>query len=357
MAKVFSGPYEILDQQCNGTQISNLLRKFKGVSKDHEAEIRVTADSKSDLVKHVRRVVSKELVPFDELTELIRRCEENGKQHIFLFKPARNSGLMADPVSIASLLFPEMNIEEELPSFERPKNAYKLVDFRTGFNNKKKDWILKAYGHHEVMSYVGKEEKTTANTVEVTRTYSKVDYSPVLIGRFNSPKLFELRIDSTGSSDGKNVLSDRSRAFWALCTGVLSQGDFEVFSLKSAITTMLADLGNKNRMYAFGDCQLKNSDGGIVKFHPDDDEESRKTLEMDDGRKEAIDALLSNSASGEYAVVYWKVGEIFPKLYSDKKATLRTVVTGKQTNELVVSSKVDGKVLDYVTSELRKFAR
>src|SRR5262245_12099919 len=123
MANLFSGLYEIVDQQCNAAQIAALLSTAKNINEQAKKDTRLTG-SKKNLIDNLRYAVGKRHIKQADVYNLIRESEENGQQHVFYFRPNTKDAkdLCRDGTEVANRLFEEVWGSDYFPKFERKAN-------------------------------------------------------------------------------------------------------------------------------------------------------------------------------------------------------------------------------------------
>src|SRR6266404_2320506 len=176
-------------------QIKDGLRTRKG-----EENVRITANTLDELVNsNLRTAVEKRAIEIDKVFDLIRGAEENGNQHIFYYKV--NSTAIAEELSFERLA-PRMwganwkkKLEDDFPAIKLKPNDYKYSDFRQ-LPKKPRDWILKIYGQATIERYTG---DTKHQGKFFWRKYVQEELRSVLLTRWNSPDLLEIRVDRSDS--------------------------------------------------------------------------------------------------------------------------------------------------------------
>ncbi|QDU97606.1 hypothetical protein [Lignipirellula cremea] len=349
MKKLYSGLLEIVDQQCNAEQISHLLRKIKETSELAKSEIRCSG-KKSVLIENVSRAIGRGLISTETVHDLVRDCEENGAQHIFLYRPTSRvvKDRLSDGTEVAEKLFGECWGPDYFPIFDRREEELVWVDFRMGLAGKPKDWIAKIYGHERHY----KVEKRTKETISSTAyreviDYTMDNYSTVLLFRWNHPDLLEVRIDQHGGQKS-GVIDDRLNSALKMFSEVVAPDDLPAYSLSHSITDMIRNRVANKHAYAIGSVKLLDVRRGIIEFHPYDPEEE---LDAENGRSNALDQLIKSAAVGHRLAIQWKPCGDTPQCFPGNG--LLTTATGAGCNDLVVSSKTTAPVLNYVTNKLR----
>ncbi len=337
--------YQLLNDRCNTEQIRDLLRKFKDLNEVTKKDIRI-GGNKEDVLRNLKRAVTKKHIPPNEPIGLLRDCEENGHQHIFYFKPrtaaVRKRCQDYDEI-LESLIGQEWS--EEYPLFEFIPDDYQWVDFRNALPGKPQDWLFKAYGQETYFQRTKVEHPARNRRIEY---YEAEEVRVVCIARWNNNDLLEIRID-TERLESVRARQDRLAQVWTLLSGALDANDFLPWDLCSArrhVSVMRASLTDVE----IGELRLVDSERGIASFRPETEHESVDDL---DARTRAIDAFVTNDDS-EVPVLnlHWKIPD---KSRKDNPLQVSTVCGGRNTNELVIRARTQAGAIDYVTNRLRQF--
>ncbi len=241
---------------CTAEQIQALLRKRKGIE-----HVRISAETKDDLVdRNLRTAVEANAIQVGEVFDLIRYAEENGNQHIFYYKP-KTKGI-ADALTydtIAQRLW-GTNWEKtvsDFPSVRLKPSDYKYSDFRSN-SKKPKDWILKVYGDTLITRFTGKTEQRGPNVI--WREYVQEPLRVVLVARWNSPDLLELRVQRNESR--KTVERWRDK-LWEMLSPALVPAEFKEWELGKTMARLVLDDQQNSAVYTFRDAQVIDAEAGV----------------------------------------------------------------------------------------------
>lgn len=184
--------FELLKQCSSARQLKNLVRAFRPSVNDYP--ISVPSDQ---LLRSVRRLFLEYHIPKAAIEELLERAEENGRQHIYLYKASKKA--VADKLNdfdaIESVLLDGSNRKAYgLPKFEIRPKGIKIADLRhehrTG--TKYSSWTYKLYGGAE--RWIKESDNINESGDERVVKY-KSDYRrEVFILKWHSFGLLEVRI-------------------------------------------------------------------------------------------------------------------------------------------------------------------
>lgn len=344
----FSGLYDIVSQQCTALQIRSLLRKYKGISDVTRKEIRLSGRY-DDLLDTLRLAVGHKHIPLGEVCDLIRKSEENGHQHIFLYQPINREVRQRceDGAQLAELLFGDHWGPQVFPKFDRPQDAEDWADFRTPLEGTARGWLGKIYGHERVSRLASREKRQTPRGYVETLRYQYEDYSTVSVVRFRHG-LLEIRIDQTGAVRS-HIIPERLKRIWSMLDHVIKRADFSPHSLRGALTRMMVERITNSALYRLGSVKMLDCKRGAIQFDPYDTDEE---IDADQGRQTALNGLLAHDGKGTHAAIQWKACSGAPKELDD----LLTVVTGEDSNELFITAKTTAEVIDHVLDRFRHFS-
>lgn len=348
--RALTGLYSRVFDVCNSDQIAAILRRYKNVNAKTEEEIRV-GGSKIDLVENLRRVVALKLVPLEDVRRTLTDAEENGSQHIFYFTPVNEEvadSLREFPSRASKNTEVPRENKDIIYKFPRQKNGFAWVDMRESVAAKSNDWLIKAYARDQRREKIS--EKRSDGQLVVT--YDIIDVDVIYVLRWNEPGLLEVRMSTegiTGVSKKKQRLKLILSQFAAL-SGVESI-HLKAWDLESATTNLMAAAVTHDNI-EIGDSALVTAGGKLIQASGVEEDES---LYDDPDAAKAFKQLLKKDSRAESVVVRWAL----PKHLSGYKlpVTLSAQVGGRFSNEVVVTSQVSAKVIDYLTNELRSADR
>ncbi len=136
--------FERILDKVNGDPMKALLAKAK---EEIPGEFGVSG-SNQELVDHLKKAEAVGSVTRQQVFALLQEAEENGDQTILYYTPKTDAirDLCSDPDEVAKKLFGEGWREtSSFPYLPRLANGSEVVDFRTHYAGKAKDWLMKVY--------------------------------------------------------------------------------------------------------------------------------------------------------------------------------------------------------------------
>ena len=217
----------------------------------------------------LRRAVAAKRIPMTEICDLVRKSEENGHQHIFLFEPTtdRAAKRYLDGCAIAESLFEDNWGPDIFPNFDRPRESESWADFRTQLEGGRKGWLGKIYGHERISRLRGRERQEARDGYIETLRYQFEDYSTVSVIRFQNQMPLEIRIDQTGAIKVE-VIPGRLARVWGMLSRVVDQNDFRPYNLGRALTRMMIERVENADRFRLGSVRVSDEHHGAVQFDP-----------------------------------------------------------------------------------------
>jgi hypothetical protein len=330
--------YGLVEEFCSGEQVTTLLRAAKG-----SKGVRISAENKHDLVhRNLREAIEARSLPIERVFNLLRDAEENGDQHVFYFKA--RSRRLGDFDSIGKALFGSRWPDKTgFPKVDLIPRGFLVSDFR-GWNEKKpKDWALKVYGHEIREHFTGvKREEGSA----IWKRFEQQEFRHVLLARWNSPDLLEMRVPR---DDSKRRLNDWLGVLWNELNPAISQTNFQPWDLSRARRRLIEEEDKNTTLYRFHDTQLEDSNHSRASFEPYTEQ---LTLFTAIETKDAIQGLLRAKSECTRLAVTWLEGR-----NGIPAKDLRTLIGVGETNEVVIARRCSQKELDFVTEQLRDFSK
>jgi hypothetical protein len=336
--------FRLVDNLCTADQVQGLLRTVKG-----QKDVRITAENKSDLIeRNLRAAVGSRALSLDQVYELVRTAEENGNQHIFYFKP-KGGRVSADSLKLESIARNLWGADWEkkmsFPDVKLKENRYIYADFRPwNPGQKPRDWMLKVYGNIKFDRFTGNEKQ------EGTRLYKEFvrdDLRVVLLARWNSPDLLELRVQRDESVRRVKSWVDQ---LWLKLGGALRQEDFLPWDLSKARRRMIDDEDKNKATYHFRDTRLQDSLSNRVSFETF---ATQGDLFASEEAKAAIrDILNGKDSKCTHLAAAW-----LPRNDGVPAQEYRTLLGNREPNEVIFSAHCTAKEIHCVTDKLRYFNR
>jgi hypothetical protein len=325
---------------CTSDQIKEVLRRRKG-----DENVRISAESKEDLVhRNLREAISSKALDVSEVFDLIRLAEENGNQHIFYYRPRTKR--VADSLtqeSVARQLWGpawEKRVAQ-FPTIRLRPNDYLHSDFRV-LATKPKDWILKIYGQKIITKFTGKTEQRGSS---IWREYIEQPLRIVLLARWNSPDLLEIRVQR---SESRRRVEEWLNKVWGMLTPALVPGQFDAWELKKTMTRIILEHEMHEKLYTFRDASIDDM-GVHANFQAYSDEgdlfASQRSID-------AIKSYVNSEGECRNLAVTWIAN---PNAAPQKE--IRTLLGARAPGEMIVAGHCLPGDLDYVTDKLRSFGK
>lgn len=375
--------YELVAQLCTTDQIKKLLRKHWSRS---EKNVKLTNDNKWKLAtENLRHAVRSGAVPADEARDLVNRVEENGRQHVFYFEPARDSvrQRLRDGQRLARDLVGDLL--PSLPRYGPKEEAFIWADFRLGEPaDKPRDWKAKVYGHEVHYHYVGRE---IIQGGVARRPVEAEEERVVALARWNEPdagssdpeipELLELRVPFEIS---RTRIEDRVNRLARMLFPAIDFAELEPWNLSRALRRLIMEQDRHSDLYRLGAVRLVDAAGGSAELAPYTPGQSLFQLRE---RRQAVDLLLSGRGECRDLVVTWLSGgsggaltrnvttliaarkEVWPswrpeetRAASESRRLEGMLEPALPTwHELVIKSDATPEGVDHVTRQLRSFNR
>lgn len=334
--------YHLVDTFCTTEQIKRLLRA--GKARD-ALDVRVSAENKADLIdRNLVSAVDGGAIPLKDVQDLVRNGEENGRQHIYYYKVPKKLAATLTIEHVGTVLWgTHWKTAKTFPQFELKENDFVYADFRQ-WNPEKKplDWALKIYGHELHDRFTGKVE---VRGDHFYKEFVREDLRAVLLVRFNSPDLLEVRIQSDSSRRRMEMWESN---VWAMLSKAVAKIQLSPWDLTKICAMLVESVEKHSSMYQLRDTRLLGTQGQRISFESHAPTGNLfAAIEM----KDAVDNLISANSSCTDLAVIWSGSDGRPLEHD-----LSVLLGGKTGNQMIVSSACDAKDLDYVTQQLRFFS-
>lgn len=344
----FKDLYELIHHFATGDQVKALLRKHKtDLPKDAQSDVRLSAETTKKLChENLRKAVTTKHVPISEVYDLLRDCEENGAQHIFLFEPKdpEAAKILNAPEEIAAKLL-GAQWTSKFPRTNLVPNDFAWSDFRL---KGKKSWIAKAYLHSVV------EEKTDTLQDESDKNvrwekFEKFNQRSICMAVWSAElSMLQLRIGN--ELDVPVVLSmfvDRLRK-----GGLDVSGLTKPLNLGPARAKLLAQAEKNKDTYECGAFRSIDKERYRIEGSPytqDPDEPPQATAFC----REILRQIAQSPETDKYSlVIYWK------SVDNAVKTNLRCEIgTKKNPHEAVINARTTPQAIQYVLAKLIEFSK
>ena len=334
-------------------QIQDLLRSRKG----HD-NVRISGENKGQIVeRNLREAVEQRAIDIERVFDLIRDAEENGNQHILYYKV--RSRAIADALAFEKFAprFIGANwvtkLENDYPQIRLIPNDFKVSDFRQ-LPKKPKDWILKIYGQVTIERSTNEQEMEGDNSLWRKFIYESLRI--VLIARWNSPDLLEIRVQRGG--DSRKRIEGWHNVVWEMLKPHVVRNQFTPWELALAMKNFAARQSSNQSVYHVSDAEITDSQGNHATFET---ELETGDLFASTEVRQSLQGFLKANSDFNGATLTWLTNKT-----AVPSRELRTVVGIRQSlamrqslaatsNEIVVQAHCTAEDLDYVTGQLRAF--
>ena len=332
---------QLIEEACTKEQISALLRRYR-----ESDEVKISSSTKKSLVEqNLRIALEATAIPMQEAFNLIRDSEENGGQHIWLFRPKLGLAKLFDADDVAGRLWGPKWQEtvSKYPSLELKPNSYVISDFRR-ISSKPKDWLLKIYGHATVVTATGNMDPRENGLF--WREFRTVPIRSVIVIRWNSPDILEIRVQKDDAS--RRRVDSGLKVAWNFLRPAFLPEQFRPWALTKTLTAMVKEYPKHNDLYDFRDAKVLTAHGTMLQtYEPVSDQGS---LLEDKDITEELNRKLANGDQIRGLAVTWLAEK------TSLSSQLRVMVAAKNDNEVYIPSKCTPKDLDHVTDQLRRFS-
>ncbi len=329
----------LIKEHCTADQIKGVLRGATG-----NKDVKVSAASKEDLIeKNLRDAFRSHSIDIERLRDLLREAEENGPQHIYYLRtPSRDVAQTLTLDHVRSSLLGAQNPRR--PTYSLKKEGYVVAEIRPWNRKKPLDWVVKFYGHETREEATGEIIPDGPN--RLLKVYVRKEYRHVLLVRWNSPDLLELRVPRDSSIqrvDGwRRFLEQQLRP-------AIPFDRFRPWDLRKVSKTLFDLEASYKRIYRLGDAKLEDPHHNVVTFEsysPDGD------LFAAAATQSAMKGLLDNQATHKQQRLLW-----LEQPDQGIEADISTLIGTRTENEVTFSRHHNSQGIDYVTGQLRAFSK
>lgn len=340
--------YELIHHFATGDQVKALLRKHKSdLPKEAQSDVRLSAETTKKLChENLRRAVTSKHVPIHEVFDLLRDCEENGSQHVFLFEPKDTSSIaiLNGREEIASrLLGPQW--ARKFPRTNLVPNDFAWGDFRFQGKN---SWIAKAYFHSIVEERTATLEDESNKNIRWEK-FEKFNQRSICLVSW-SAELSILQVRVGNELDVPVVFS--------MFTDRMRKSGFDVSSISNPInlgparSKLLAQAEKNTDTYECGAFRSIDKERYRIEGSPytqDPDEPPQATAFC----REILRQIAQSPETDKYSlVVYWR------SVDERVKNNLRCEIgTRKNPHEVVINARTTPQAIQHVLAKLIEFSK
>lgn len=326
---------------CTTEQIKGILR----MRKDDDA-VRLSAENKKTLVeRNLRDALAAGAVKLPEVFALIQSSEENGAQHIWYYRLKSGLTNIITADSVAERLWGRewRSAVKAYPSLTLKPEGYVISDFRKS-TRKPTDWYLKIYGHTLVTHPTGRTEQRDDGFF--WREYKQFPLRTVILVRWNSPDLLEIRVDR---NESRKRIDEWQQVAWNLIRPALVKDQFRPWDLERAVKRLVVESDRHTDLYTFRDAGVFDKDQDVL-AHFEAVQEQGNLLKSQN-TIDAIKNYVSDGGTMQALAITW---------LSEKTALskdLRVLAKVKESNEMLVAAQCAAEDVDHVTDQFRRFGK
>lgn len=341
MATLSDELQDLVLEFCTVKDIHSLLKRAEG-----HPHVRLTAPNLATLVnRNLRDAIEGNAVPIDSVYDLVRDAEENGHQDIFYYQPASRTVVNVPLADVGARLFgTNWAARMKFPRFELKPNKFVYADLRQWNPKKPLDWALKLYGQQFFEEQEGGDERIDENTIK--RTFVLRPKRLVLLVRWNSPDLLEIRVPQTSSKQRMKQWVDQA---WEMASRVFRSDEFTMWNLDPARRRLVNEQGRHSKMYRFSHSRLEDEDHNVISVSS---AHTERSLAPTTPVVKSMQALVRPGV-GEcrYLRVTWLPAGDLPE------QELVTYLGDREANGVGIGRRCSAREIDYVTEQLREFGK
>lgn len=328
-------------KMCTTEQIKDVLRMRKD-----DGAVRVSAENKKVLVeRNLKEALQAGAVKIETIFDLIRGSEENGAQHIWYYKLKPGLSHLMTPEAVAARLWGRnwKSAIASFPSLLLKNEGYVISDFRQ-LTKKPQDWVLKIYGHTIITHPTGKEEP--GEDGRFWREYVHVPLRTVILVRWNSPDLLEIRVDRNESRKRVEVWH---QVAWEYIRSALIKSQFAEWDLERALRRMVLDWDKHSDLYTFRDAGVMDKgDAVLAQFQT---VKAEGSLLQSQTTISSIKDFVEDGGKLKGLAITWLSQKT--ALSSD----LRVLASLKDSHEVLIGAQCKAEDVDHVTDQFRRFRK
>jgi hypothetical protein len=330
---------DLIQKNCTIEQVKSILRPALG-----NKNVKVSAPTHEELVQvNLRSALDSHSLDVEKVYELLRESEENGPQHIFYFRCASK-----DVQSLLNLEYMRKAIfgskAPPEPRLDHKPNGFLISEVRAWSSRKPADWAVKIYGHEAREVPTGEVDRS--NPARIARYYRIEEFRFVLLARWNSPEILELRVPAT---DSRQRLEGWRNYLYETLRQAIPFDRVLPWGLSRVSRRLFDERGKHPTVYSLGDAKLEDEFHNIYSiqsYAPDAD---------------LFSGLAADSAAKgvlEHNGIHKAQRALWLKQPDDGFNTdISTLIGARQENEIVFSRHQNSRGIDYVTQQLRSFGK
>jgi hypothetical protein len=330
---------KLIEDNCTIEQVKSILRPALG-----NKDVKLSAPSHKELIQsNLRAALESHSLSVEKVYDLLRESEENGPQHIFYLRCGSK-----DVRSLLSLEYMQKRIFGATippePCLDLKPNGFVISEVRQWSSRKPADWALKIYGHETREVATGEEDRS--NPTRIAKYFTTQEFRFVLLARWNSPDLLELRIPATES---RQRLDGWRNYLYGTLRPAIPFDRFTPWGLAQVSRRLFDEKDKHPTVYNLGDAKLEDEFHNIysIQSHVADSD-----LFSGIAADSAAKGVLEHNGIHKAQRVLW-----LKQPNDGFSADISTLIGARQENEMVFSRHQNSRGIDYVTHQLRSFGK
>lgn len=329
----------LIEENCTIEQVKSVLRPALG-----NKDVKLSAPSHKELIQsNLRAALESHSLDVERVYDLLRESEENGPQHIFYLKcPSKDVQSLLNLEYMRKAFFGATPPPE--PRLDHKPNGFVISEIRPWSHLKPADWVFKIYGHETREVPTG--EWIRDDPKRMYRVYTTEEARFVLMARWNSPSVLELRIPAT---DSRERLDGWKKYLYETLRPAIPFDRFSDWNLADVSRRLFDEKDKHTKVYSLGDAKLEDEFHNVysIQSHtPDSDLFSGVAADS------AAKGVLDHNGVHKNQRVLW-----FKQPNDGFSVDISTLIGARQENEVVFSRHQNSRGIDYVTRQLRSFGK
>jgi hypothetical protein len=329
----------LIEEQCTMDQVKAVLRPALG-----NKDVKLSAPSHKQLIQsNLRSALESHSLDVEKVYDLLRESEENGPQHIFYLRcPSKDIQALLSLDYMRKAFFGATVPPE--PQLDHVPDGFVISEVRQWSSKKPADWVLKIYGHEKREVPTG--EWIRNDPQRIYRVYKTQETRFVLLARWNSPSILEIRIPAT---DSRQRLEGWRSYLLETLRLAIPFDRFSPWTLSDVSRRLFDEKAKHTTVYSLGDARLEDEFHNIysIQSHvPDVDLFSGVAADS------APKGVLEHNGVHKAQRVLWlkQPDEGF-------QVDISILIGARLDNEVVFSRHQNSRGIDYVTNKLRAFSK
>lgn len=330
---------ELIEQNCTIDQVKSILRPALG-----NKDVKLSAPTHRELVqKNLRSALTSHSLDVEKVYDLLRESEENGPQHIFYLRSAAK-----EVQNLLTLDYVRKSVfgtkPPQTPHLDHKPNGFVISEVRQWSSRKPQDWALKIYGHE--VREIPTGEVIRESATRILRVYTSEETRFVLLARWNSPDLLELRIPET---DSRQRSDNWRRYLEGTLRPLIPLDRFSPWDLSKVSRRLFDEKEKHSKIYRLGDAELEDEfhNRYRIQSHVPD-----TNLFGGEAADSAAKGVLEHNGEHKAQRVLWL------KQQNDGfNSDISTLIGSRNENEIAFSRHQNSRGIDYVTQQLRTFSK